>query len=201
MLVSMWSAFSLISLYLQSPTFRELQTQEWKWWKNRSITETLRDHFRRHHGPTWSAVCEEQRLKGHAVQPSKSPSKSRIVGRTVFSIEEVRRRLVEWIVADDQVSVLNSLHEISAHGILYLKSLRVMDVPEFRHLLLALGAGNILDRDLPHRSGLAKLIAMRHKLEEGVLKEDLQVCSVIDRTLYHRLMSPVICSVPSVVFP
>lgn len=62
---------------------------------------------------------------------------------------------MEWIVADDQ-------------------SLRVMDVPEFRHLLLALGAGNILDRDLPHRSGLAKLIAMRHKLEEGVLKEDLQ---------------------------
>lgn len=185
MLVSVWLAFSLISLYLQSPTFRELPTPEWKWWKTGSIMETLRDHFRRHHEPTWSMVCEEKRLKGHAVQPSKSPSKSRIVGRTVFSIEEVRRRLVEWIVADDQVSILNSRHEISAHRIVHFKSLRVVDVPEFRRLLLALGAGNILDRDLPHRTGLAKLIAMRHKLEEGVLKEDLQVCPTIDKTLYH----------------
>ncbi|KIO18794.1 hypothetical protein M407DRAFT_83547 [Tulasnella calospora MUT 4182] len=156
MLVSVLLVFSLISLYLQSPTFRELPTREWKWWKNGSITETLRDHFRRYHGPVWSVVCEEQQLKGHAVQPGKSPSKRRIVGQTVFSIEEVRRRLVEWIVADDQ-------------------SLRVVDVPEFRRLLLALGAGNILDRDLPRRTGLAKLIAMRHKLEEEVLKQDLQI--------------------------
>lgn len=56
----------------------------------------------------------------------------------------------------------------------------MVDVPEFRRFLLAVGAGNLVDDDLPHRTVLTKLIAMRHKAEEGILKRDLQVSPLLN---------------------
>jgi hypothetical protein len=52
----------------------------------------------------------------------------------------------------------------------------VMDCAELRDLLLYLGAGNVTDKDLPHRTKVTELVRQRFHVEYQKMVADMKVC-------------------------
>jgi hypothetical protein len=77
----------------------------WKCWKNADgIVTMIRKHLKGTHSEEYKHVCNLLKLK-HADKPTDSmPNKST---SEPFNLEEWLRRLVKWIVVDDQVFLIH----------------------------------------------------------------------------------------------
>lgn len=81
----------------------------------------IREHLQKHHTKEWEDTVIEEKLKGWEEIVSNRKSDAREGGEATpvnysdggFSLEGFIRRLVRWIVVDDQVSLLRQYHSLS----------------------------------------------------------------------------------------
>ena len=82
------------------------------------MTTTIRDHFQNHHYEEWRRSVIENKLKGWEELASKPPAGSDMAdgpsgssesAPEPFTLHGLRRRIIRWIVGDDQVGELSSL--------------------------------------------------------------------------------------------
>lgn len=69
------------------------------------MSSTIRDHLNMKHGELWRKVVVVEKLKGWETYDC-SASNAKDVRDDSFSLDGFYRRLVCWIVVDDQVSIL-----------------------------------------------------------------------------------------------
>lgn len=122
---------------------------EWKCWKNGDgVVTTIRKHLKGAHSEEYKRVCKLLNLK-HSDKPADAmPNES--TRNEPFNLKEWLRRLVKWIVVDDQ-------------------SINIVECPEFREFVIY-GHCNISEKDLPHRTKLTELIFAAYEQEHQHLK-------------------------------
>jgi hypothetical protein len=92
-----------------------------------------------------------------------------------FDEATFQRRLVNFIVADDQVC--DSQFWFGSSSLTFPKSLNVIECREFRDLLLLLG-NELKETMIPHRTKLRELIIVSWKRYFQTLRQDVVVLSV-----------------------
>lgn len=104
---------SYFIFYGDSPnlTCRRGTRQDWRTWKNsHGVTSAVRTHLKKYHEATYCAVVRAEKLKGWERLDSTRRTDSESVSASPpkpFSLDEFNRKLVRWIVVDDQVRLLN----------------------------------------------------------------------------------------------
>lgn len=94
-----------------------------------------------------------------------------------FTTAKMHRALVDLITADDQVRIICLSSLLSTDADYFLKSIAVLDCPEFRSLLLLLRS-DLKDSDIPHRTKGRSLIIEAWKDHFATLRVQLAVCAM-----------------------
>lgn len=82
-------------------------SSEWKCWKNADgVVTTIRRHLKGTHSEEYERVCKLFNLK-HSDKPTDTMM-DKSAASELFNLEEWLRRLVKWIVVDDQVQYFSS---------------------------------------------------------------------------------------------
>ncbi|KAM5532394.1 hypothetical protein V8D89_009926, partial [Ganoderma adspersum] len=147
--------------------------KQWSTWvcKN-GMTTTIRDHFQNHHYEEWRQSVIENKLKGWEELASKlpagsdatNPSGSSEPAPEPFTLHGLRRRIIRWIVGDDQ-------------------AINVVENDLFREVIRYASTSPIplQDKDIPHRTYAHSLIISEYESAIQDLRRDLQVgCITLD---------------------
>jgi hypothetical protein len=99
-----------------------------------------------------------------------------LVDNGPFQLKEWIRRLIKWVVVDDQVWFCdNFLFCFVWLCTSYLQAINVVENKEFREFALY-GHKDISDADLPHRTKLVELIVKEYEKEHMKLVNDFKAC-------------------------
>ncbi|KAH9841623.1 uncharacterized protein C8Q71DRAFT_340874 [Rhodofomes roseus] len=137
---------------------------KWQTWRNTNgITTTVRRHLERMHGDLYGPTVKTLGLK-HANDHQHSKS-GKVDEAEVFSVGEWVKKLVRFIVVDDQ-------------------AISLVDCPEFRELLLfGPGPDKLTDTDIPHRDKLKDEIVKMYREIYSRIVLDAQVSSDLHSVL------------------
>ncbi|KAF8691107.1 Encoded by, partial [Rhizoctonia solani] len=123
-----------------------------KYYINREggITGTIRDHMKKAHPSEYYSKCMREGLFNRC---KDMPSNS-LRTQPKFTLDGFIDHLVRWVVVDDQ-------------------AFNLLDVPEFRDLMLYVGHGRIKDSDLPHRNKLEALAEAMYRIEKDYVDKEM----------------------------
>jgi hypothetical protein len=163
----MWPSFSY-----PSPGSFFLLSRGWNTWQNvDGFTRTFRLHLQHTHLEEYERVVRTLRLK-HYEELEDSTEAAVSTSDGPFHVDEWVRRLIKWVVVDDQV---RSVSSFSVRFLTPYQAINVVDCKEFRDFALY-GRDDVRDSDLPHRTKLTELVFKTYETEHLKLKSDLDVC-------------------------
>jgi hypothetical protein len=146
----------------------------------KTATTGLRRHLTKKHVPEYAQACKDLGWDIHRDPDPDAgplPAPARDKERESFTSEGLLRHVINFIVADDQVSIWVCASVSVFILISTYQSINVVECPEFRQLLLFLRE-DLKEEDLPHRDKIRAAIMKAWYTYYKVLKEELQVSSL-----------------------
>ncbi|EUC58183.1 HAT family dimerization protein, partial [Rhizoctonia solani AG-3 Rhs1AP] len=116
------------------------------------ITGGIRDHLKKVHPVAYYTKCMQEGLSEHCIDMSPDLLNG---GQPKFTLDGFLDRLVRWMVVDDQ-------------------AFNLLEIPEFRDLMLYATQGLLKDSELPHRDKLELLAYGMYRTEKDLIDKDMQ---------------------------
>lgn len=155
-------------------------------YSNTTSTTVMRKHLAENHLSAWVDGCDRLNIKISASrniqkdidsfrwqtqnQPLGETDEEANPSRAQYSPEAFVDAIMEFIVADDQVCFLWSLHS-SIYSNMFYQSLNVIESPELRKIFLML-RHELRDNDIPHRSTMrARILEVLEDHLSGLEKQ------------------------------
>ena len=147
-----------------------------------SSTTTLRKHIENYHEQEYSDICSSNGWKNQlpkraavlAAQAAQAAGTTdpKLSSREPFSNEAFLHKIINWVVADDQVSDKNTNSCVNDF-FFPIQSIRAIEVPELRQLFLLLHQ-ELNDENIPKRDKLRDAILRAWKSYYCSLREKLK---------------------------